>query len=68
MNGKLKELINDKLMVTHRQFEKETGLSRQTLYSILNGAHKPHVLTVKIICKYFNVDWKEYVEKEEEKL
>lgn len=56
----LKDLINDNLMISLRQFAKESGVSRQTLYNIMNG-FKPTVLTVKKICAYFKVDYKEYL-------
>lgn len=58
---KLQDLINYKLMISIRKFEKETGVCRQTIMNILNNNHKPTELTVKKICKYFNVDYKEYL-------
>lgn len=57
----IKELINDKLMISLRQFEKETGVTRQTVYNILNGKGNPTVLTVKKICAYFGVNYKDYI-------
>lgn len=59
--NKLKDLINDRLMISFRQFEKETGVTRQTVYNILNGKRKPTVLTVKKICAYFGVDFHDYI-------
>ena len=61
MNEKLKQLINDRLMISLRQFEKETGVTRQTIYNIINGTTKPCVLTVKKICAYFGADYKDYI-------
>lgn len=29
--NKIKDLINDRLMISFRQFEKETGVTRQTI-------------------------------------
>lgn len=57
----LKDLINDRLLISLRKFEKEVGLSRQTIYSIMHDNHKPTELTTKIICDYFEVDYKEYL-------
>lgn len=37
------------------------GVSRQTLQNILNNKVQPSLLTIKKICKYFNVDYKEYL-------
>lgn len=37
------------------------GISRQTLQNILNNKVQPSLLTIKKICKYFNVDYKEYL-------
>lgn len=57
----IKELINDKLMISLRQFEKESGVTRQTVYNILNGKGNPTLLTVKKICAYFGVNYKDYI-------
>jgi DNA-binding XRE family transcriptional regulator len=61
MKKSIKELINDKLMVSLRQFEKEAGITRQTVYNIQNGKGNPTLLTVKKICAYFGVDYKDYI-------
>ena len=58
---KLKDLIEDRLMISIRQFAKETGISRHTIAHILNGGGKPSLLTVKKICAYFGVDYKDYI-------
>lgn len=58
---KIKDLIEDRLMISIRQFAKETGISRHTIAHILNGEGKPSLLTVKKICAYFGVDYKDYI-------
>lgn len=58
---KIKQLIMDHLMISIRQFAKEVGLNRQTIYNILNDVGTPSVLTVKKVTKYFGVDYKEYI-------
>lgn len=63
MNDKLKMLINDRLLISMRQFEKESGVSRQTVYNLMHDKKKPSVLTVKKICDYFKVDFKDYIER-----
>lgn len=63
MNDKLKTLINDCLMISMRQFEKESGVSRQTVYNLMHDKKKPSVLTVKKICDYFKVDFKDFIER-----
>lgn len=63
MNEKLKELINDRLVISLRQFEKVSGVTRQTVYNIMHDKANPSVLTVKKICAYFGVDYKNYVER-----
>lgn len=61
MNTKLKNLINDNLKISLRQFAKETGITRQTIYNIMNNKHAPEFLTIAKICAYFNVDYREYL-------
>lgn len=58
---KLKDLINDRLMISIRQFANEIGITRQTVMNILSDKGKPTVLTVKKICAYFGVDYKDYI-------
>ena len=58
---KLKDLINDRLMISIRQFAKEIGITRQTVMNILSDKGKPTVLTVKKICAYFGVNYKDYI-------
>lgn len=57
----LKDLFDEKLMISLRQFEKETGITRQTVYNVLGGKTKPTKLTIKKICAYFGVDFKDYI-------
>ena len=61
MNEKLKNLITDSLMISIRQFEKKSGVCRQTVCNILNGKCTPSLLTVKKICAYFGVDYHDYI-------
>lgn len=58
---KIEDLINQRI-ITKGQLCKEIGISRPTLDYILKGEKKSSLLTIKAICKYFNVDWKDYVE------
>lgn len=58
---KLKDLINDRLMISVRQLAKECGVSRQTLVNVLADKGTPTVLTVKKICAYFKVDYHDYI-------
>lgn len=63
---KLKDLIIDRLDITVSQFCKEVGISRQTIDNILNDykrakAKSPSLLTIKRICKYFDVDFRDYL-------
>lgn len=57
---KLKDLIY-KLDIPITQFSKEVGLSRRTIYDLLQEKFQPRVVTIKKICKYFKVDFKDYV-------
>ena len=42
----LKDLIEDRLMISIRQFAKETGISRHTIAHILNGEGKKVKVTL----------------------
>lgn len=55
----LKDLINSRTESLAAVAEK-SGVTRQTLQNILNGK-KPSLLTVKKICNYFKVDYKDYI-------
>lgn len=56
---KLKELLLER-EETMNEISQKTGLSRQTICNIRNGK-QPSFLTIKKICKYFNVDYKDYI-------
>lgn len=58
---KLSELINERLDITVSDFARKIGVSRPTIHSILRGEGNPRLLTVKKICKYFSVDYKDYI-------
>lgn len=58
---KLKDLINERLDITVTEFAKKIGVSRPTIHGILRGEGNPRLLTVKKICKYFGVDFKDYI-------
>lgn len=63
---KLKELILERLEVSVSQFCREIGLSRTTIDNIMNNYEKspgkaPSRLTIKKICNYFGVDFKEFI-------
>ncbi|HAX83231.1 MAG TPA: hypothetical protein DCY15_01645 [Ruminococcaceae bacterium] len=57
----LKSLINDRLMISIRQFSHDIGVSRQTVYNIMADKRTPTVLTVKKVCAYFGEDYKDYI-------
>lgn len=59
---KLKDLILDRLEVSVSQFCREIGLSRQTIDNIIKDRHTPSLPTTKKICKYFGVDFKEFID------
>lgn len=58
---KLKDLILDNLEVPISRFSKEIGVNRRTIYYILSEKHQPRRTTIKRICKYFGVDFKDYI-------
>lgn len=58
---KLKDLILDNLEVSISQFSKDIGLNRRTIYYILTEKHQPRRVTIKKICKYFKVNFKDYI-------
>lgn len=59
---KLKELLN-KRSVSLDELAKATGVTRQTLYNIVYGKTKPSIMTVNKICDYFDVDYRDFDEK-----
>lgn len=60
-NSKLANLIIDNIETSVSDFAKQVGLSRMTLINVLVGAHQPTLRTTKKICKYFNVDFRDYL-------
>ncbi len=60
---KLKDLILDRLEISMSKFCKEVGLSRQTIDNIMNDKNKngASLVTIKKICKYFDVDFHDYI-------
>lgn len=60
---KLKDLILDKLEVSVSQFAKEIGVSRTTIDNIMFERNKrgTGLLVTKKICKYFGVDYHDYI-------
>lgn len=58
----IKDLILDRLEVTQEEFCRAVGISRTTFYFIMNEKHEPSMVTIKKICKYFDVDFRDYLE------
>lgn len=62
MTNKLNKLIIDKLNESQGSFCEKVGISRQTLYNILNKkGYQPRLITIKRICNYFKVDFHNYI-------
>lgn len=59
---KLKELIIENLDIPVYKFCKIVKVSRTTIHNILNEDLKVGLLITKKICKYFNVDFKDYLD------
>lgn len=59
--NKLQELIENNRTTSYEELAQAIGVSRQTLYNIVNGKGTPYIYTVKTICKYFGVDYKDYI-------
>lgn len=58
---KLKDLITERLEVSISKFCRDAGISRYAVYYILKGEHEPRLGTIKKICKYFKVDFHDYI-------
>lgn len=58
---KIKDLILDKVETSLYKFCAEVKISRTTIYNILNDKNSPSLPTVKKICRYFNVDFRDYI-------
>ena len=61
---KLKELLINKLEEPIDTFCKKINISRPVISGIMNGSyhHEISLLTIKKICNYFKVDFKEYID------
>lgn len=53
---KIKNLIAEHPEVSITRLAKDTGVSRQTLYLILENKSKPTYTTAKALCDYFSAD------------
>ena len=56
----LKDLI-DTRTDTFETLTKKIGPTKQTLLNVINNKGTPSMLTVKKICKYFKVNYKDYI-------
>lgn len=56
----IKDLINS-LTISQRKFCKKAGIDRTTIYNIMHDVHTPSNLTIKRICTYFGVDYRNYL-------
>lgn len=61
---KIKNLIQDNLEIPVSQFCTKVKINRTTIVNVLNGTYKSELrlLTIKKICDYFKVNYKEYIE------
>lgn len=59
---KIKDLIEERLDISYRELEKQINVSRYTIMRIVNHDHKPSVLMIKRICKYFGVNYRDYLD------
>lgn len=61
----LRDLIIDKIETSQTELANKIGVSRQIINAIINGSYKnkPNIITVKKICKFFNVDFRDYYNK-----
>ena len=58
---KIKDLIIDRLETTIGKFCNEVGISRTTYDYIMKEQHELRLDTIKKICRYFNVDFHDYI-------
>lgn len=56
----IKELIKSK-PESLSQIAKNSGVSRQSIYNVMKGKQLSNT-TLKLLCRYFNVDYKDYLE------
>lgn len=53
---KIKTLIVNHPEISLSKLSRETGISRQTLYGIIESKSKPTYTTAKALCDYFGAD------------
>ena len=56
----LKDLI-DTRTETFDTLSRKIGTTKQTLFNVINNKGTPSILKVKKICKYFKVNYKDYI-------
>ena len=70
MSKSIKDLILDRLEVPASQFCREINMPRTTYENIIHdnrdykrkkGKYTPRLITIKKVCKYFNVDFHDYI-------
>lgn len=57
----LKKLLTTEQKMTYCELAKAIGVTRQTVWNILQDKATPTLDTIKKICKYFGVDYHEYI-------
>lgn len=57
---KLSNLIKERKEPIDR-LSRNTGISKGTIKSLFTGQRQPSLLTIKKICAYFGVDYKDYI-------
>lgn len=60
MKKNLRDLLDER-EVSVTDIAKGTGLSRRTIYNVINGSHNAYRVTICKICIFFGVDWRDYV-------
>lgn len=60
---KIKDLIDERLEISYRELAEQINVSRYTIMNIVSGkSKKPQRVTVKKICKYFGVNFRDYLD------
>lgn len=57
----LKKLLTTEQKPTYCELAKAIGVTRQTVWNILQDRATPTLDTIKKICKYFGVDYHDYI-------
>lgn len=57
----LKKLLTTEQKMTYCELAKAIGVTRQTIWNILQDRATPTLDTIKKICKYFGEDYHEYI-------